>query len=168
MNATSIRHGAVVVLVLLGAACGSSGPASPTGPGPIAASPPPTPNVPPEPPAPIDFPPLSGPSRTFVFERELDNPVRDFTRQSRIVLYDNGAFDLRYPPSQSGSGSFPGAFQVADGVLMFLFQFQGRSVGSRWDDATGTLEGDSLTVRYHEQMHHADFEDAVYVLRSEP
>ena len=47
---------------------------------------------------------------------------------------------------------------------MFLFEFNGRSVGSQWDDATGTIKGDSLTVQYHESMRHADFEDAVYVL----
>jgi hypothetical protein len=53
---------------------------------------------------------------------------------------------------------------ITNGVLMFLFEFQGRSVGSPWIDATASLKGDSLTVQYPESMHHADFEDAVYVL----
>ena len=47
---------------------------------------------------------------------------------------------------------------------MFLFEFQGRSVGSPFNDATGTLKGDLLTVQYDWNMQMADFEDAVYVL----
>ena len=47
---------------------------------------------------------------------------------------------------------------------MFLFEFQGRTIFDPWDDATGTLKGDSLTVQYEESMRHADFEDAVYTL----
>lgn len=47
---------------------------------------------------------------------------------------------------------------------MFLFEGQGRSVGTPWEDATGTLKSDSLTVQYSEGMQHADFENAVYVL----
>jgi hypothetical protein len=42
--------------------------------------------------------------------------------------------------------------------------FQGRSVDTPWNDATGTRSGDSLTVQYAESMQHADFENAVYVL----
>ena len=52
----------------------------------------------------------------------------------------------------------------ANGVIMFLFEFQGRSVDEAWDDATGTLRGNSLAVEYQESMQHADFENAVYVL----
>jgi len=105
---------------------------------------------------------LSGPSRTFIFDRELTYPVRDFTRQSRFVLYDNGAFVLDYPSIDNGA--YRGQYRNADGVLMFLFEFQGRSVDEAWDDATGTLSGDALTVQYHEIMQHSDFENAVYVL----
>ena len=46
---------------------------------------------------------------------------------------------------------------------MFLFEFQGR-VGSLWDDATGTLNGNLLTVQYNWNMQQADFESAQYVL----
>ena len=55
----------------------------------------------------INFPPLSGPSRTFIFDGELTYPVRDFTRKSRFVLYDNGAFVLQYP-SSLGDGRYRG------------------------------------------------------------
>jgi len=104
---TTVRRGAVGVLVVLLAACGNSGPTSPTGTSPSSELPPPTP------------PP-------------------------QINLYR-------------------GAYQSADGVIMFLFEFQGRSVGSPFNDATGTLKGDSLTVQYDWNMRMADFEDAVYV-----
>jgi|RhiMetdeSRZDD1v2_1073273.scaffolds.fasta_scaffold1185024_2 hypothetical protein len=156
---TTVRCGAVVVLLVLLAACGNSVPTSPTGTSPPSELPPPTP-----PPPQINFPPLSGPSRTFIFDRELSYPVRDFTRKSRFVLYDNGAFELQYPPSQYGPGLFRGAYQNVDGVIMFLFEFQGRKSGTPWDDATGTLKGDLLTVQYVWDMRMADFEDGVYVL----
>ena len=110
---TTVRRGAVVVLLVLLAACGNSGPTSPTGTSSPSELPPPTP-----PPPQIHFPPLSGPSRTFIFDRELSYPVRDFTRKSRLVLYDNGAFELQYPPSQYGPGLFRGAYKNVDGVIM--------------------------------------------------
>src|SRR5262249_2761905 len=76
---TTVRRGAVVVLLVLSAACGGSGPTSPTG-----TSQPPAPS--PVPPPPSAFPPLSGPSRTFIFDREVSDPVRDYTKASRFVL----------------------------------------------------------------------------------
>jgi hypothetical protein len=112
----------------------------------------------------MNFPPLSGPSRTFIFSRAESYPVSDFTKQSKFVLYDNGAFALQYPASQSGSGLYRGAYKDESGNIMFLFEFQGRSVGEQWDDATGVLKGDSLTIQYDLLMQHSDFENAVYVL----
>ena len=160
---TTLRGGAAVVLLVLLAACGSSGPTSPTGTTPPSGTtPPPALPKPPQ----IDFPPPSGPSRTFIFDRESSYPVRDFTRKSRVVLYDNGAFELQYPPSQYGPGLYRGAYQHANDSIMFLFEFQGRSVGTPFDDATGILKGDSLTVQYDWNMRMADFEDAVYALIS--
>jgi len=168
---TSIRRGAVVVLVVCSVACGSSGPTSPTGTQ--------LPSFPPIPPSRLmNFPPLAGPSRTFIFDgvtaSELSFRVSDYTWQSRVVLYDNGAFLLQYPPSIYGEGRFPGAYREGDGVIMFLFQSStGRSIDEAWNDATGTLtrrppaalgKGDLLTIRYPESMHQADYEDAVYVL----
>ena len=149
---TIIRPGAVIFLLVLVAACGNSGPASPNGTNPPEA-------LPPE----KSFPSLYGPSRTFLFDREVSSPVSDFTWNSRFVLYDNGAFVLQYPSSGPGDGRLRGEYQNANGVITFLFEFQGRRVGSPWD-ATGTLDGDSLTVYYTESMHHNDFEDAVYEL----
>jgi hypothetical protein len=150
---TTVRHGAVVILLVLFAACGSSGPTSPTGTNPPLARPSPTP------PPPTNFPPLSGPSRTFVFDRELSYRVSDYTRNSRFVLYDNGAFVLQY--SSLGEGGYRGGYKEANGVV--IFEWEGWSVAGPWG-ATGTLNGDSLTVRYNEIMQHTDFEDAVYRL----
>ena len=182
---TSIRRGAVVVLLVFSIACGGSGPTSPSGTQPTS-SPSQTgtqlPSFPSPTPGPlVSFPPLAGPSRTFIFDgvtaSELSYRVSDYTWQSRVVLYDNGACVLQYPPSVAsiyGEGRLPGAYREANGVINFLFQSStGRSIDEPWNDATGTLtprppaplgKGDLLTIRYPESMHHADFEDAVYVL----
>jgi hypothetical protein len=102
---------------------------------------------------------LSGPSRTFVFDRQLSYPVRGYTRTSRFILYDNGAFVLQYP--SLGEGGYRGGYKDADGVVMF--EWEGWSAAGPWG-ATGVLTGDSLTVQYNEIMHHTDFEDALYML----
>lgn len=151
-------RGTVVVLVMLSAACGGSAFTSPTATNSPPVLPPPASSTSPK----ISFPPLSGPSRTFVFDRERSYAVRDFTRQSRFVLYDNGAFGLHYP---SIAYVYRGAYRETNGVVMLLFDSStGRSVDEAWDDATGILRGSSLTVEYDELMQHADFENAVYVL----
>jgi hypothetical protein len=136
---------AVILLLLLAAGCGSSAPGSPT----PTPPPPPPPSPPPIPSPARVFPPPSGPSRTFVFARELSYPVSGFTRESRFVLYDNNAFVLEYPTL--GPPGYRGAYMEAGGVVMFLFMGQGRTVDEPWDDATGTWDGDTLTVQYEEQ-----------------
>jgi hypothetical protein len=51
---------------------------------------------------------------------------------------------------------YRGAYQDANGVLMFLFDSSsGHGVHEPWDDATGILEVDSLTIQYQESMQHA-------------
>ena len=147
---TTVRRGAGVFLVVLSTACGSSGPTSPT------ATPQPSPV--PTPAAPTrTFPPLSGPSRTFAFDHELSYRVSDYTRKSSVVLYDNGAFVLRF----SGPGEYRGGYTVSNGVI--TFEWEGWSAAGPWG-ATGTIRGDSLTVEYNLVMQWTDFEDAVYVL----
>lgn len=151
MNGTC-RCGAIVVLVVLGAACESSRPTSPTVTSQAPALPSPTP------PPTTTFPPLSGPSRTFVFDRELSSRVSDYTKKSRFVLYDNGAFVLQFP--SIGEGGYRGGYKGADGAI--AFEWEGWNVVGPWG-ATGTLKGDSLTVQYNDIMLWTDFEDAVYV-----
>lgn len=156
---TTVRRGAVVGVLALLAACGGSDPATTAG-GPVATSLPP-PSARPQ----LVFPPLTGPSRTFIFDREHSYPVSDFTKQSQFVLYDNGAFALQYAHMAVGSGFGRGAYKIEGGGIKFLFEWSGRFVDEQWDDATGALKGDSLTVEYEESLKQADFENAVYVLK---
>lgn len=147
---TVVRYGVVVVVLGLFAACGSSGPTSPSGTDRPAVLPSPTP-------APSTrFPPLSGPSRTFSFDRELSYPVRTYTKESRFVLYDNGAFVLQYP-----GGAHRGGYTEANGVI--ALEWEGWSTAGAWG-AVGTVKGDSLTIQYNLIMQLTDFEDAVYTL----
>jgi hypothetical protein len=85
--------------------------------------------------------------------------VRPYTQKSIFVLYDDGAFVLQYP-SLGSQVSYRGAYTVSNGVLNF--QWEGWSTAGPWG-ATGTLEGNSLTVQYNLIMELTDFENAVYV-----
>ena len=77
---------------------------------------------------------------------------------SRFVLYDDGAFVLRY----QGLGlEYRGGYTESNGVI--VFDWEGWSSAGAWG-ATGTLKGDTLTVRYNTIMALTDFEDASYVL----
>ena len=147
-----VRRREVLVPLVLFAAFGCSGPASPT-----------SPNQPPvsvaAAAAATNIPPLSGPSRSFVFDRELSFPARDYTKRSRFVLYDTGAFVLEYP--SLGDTGYRGAYRETMGGL--VFDWEGWSVAGPWA-ATGTLNGDALTVRYNLTMQLSDFEDAIYLL----
>lgn len=139
----------VCVALLLSAACGSSVPTAPTAvPQPVAVAL--------QPPA-APFPPLTGSSRTFNFERELSYRVHDYTTKSQVILYDNGAFVLRF----DGIGAYRGAYSQAGGALAFAWE--GWSPAGVWQ-ASGTLDKESLAVRYNDIMRMTDFEDAVYVL----
>ncbi|NOT28487.1 MAG: hypothetical protein HOP16_20590 [Acidobacteria bacterium] len=101
------------------------------------------------------FPPLSGPSRTFVFDHAASS-VQEYTANSRFVLYDNGAFALRY--MSLGGLTFSGRYSNANGAITFEWEDS-----SAWG-ATGTLDDVGLTVQYNAHMLAIDFEDAVYVL----
>ena len=142
----TVRRGAIAALLVLFAACGSSPLSPPTGPSPG-----------PVPPVASNFPPLTGPARTFVFDRELSYSVANYTKKSRFVLYDNGGFVLQY----DGLGEYRGRYTEAQGDINF--DWEGWSRAGPWG-ATGTLKGDSLTVQYNTIMQLTDFDDAVYVL----
>ena len=63
------------------------------------------------------------------------------------------------------AGTLGGQYRQANGSLMVLFAFQGgRYSDEPWDDATLRLNGDSLSIEYEQQMQHADWENAVYIL----
>jgi hypothetical protein len=145
-----LRSSVVAVLLMLVAACGGSGATSPSG-----TIQPSVVTVPPRP----TFPPLSGPSRTFVFDHALANSVSDYTIHSRFVLYDNGAFVLQFP-TVAGDG-YRGGYTEVNGAI--TLEWEGWSVTGPWG-ATGTLNANSLTVQYNPIMQATDFEDAAYML----
>jgi hypothetical protein len=142
---TNASAGAIVFLLTLSAACGSSAPTSPTAATSVTTTPTPS----------ATFPPLSGPSRTFAFDHQLSYAVSDYTKESQFVLYDNGAFLLRFP-----TGEYRGAYSSTNGAI--TFQWEGTSVAGAWG-ATGTLESGTLTVVYNPIMELTDFENGVYV-----
>jgi hypothetical protein len=92
--------------------------------------------------------PVSGPATAYVFSGPLTYPVSDFTEQSSFVLYDNGAYQLRY---HSSNWTITGVFHRENGQIVF---------DDGW--ATGTLNGDLLEVRYSASAQQADYENAVY------
>jgi hypothetical protein len=71
------------------------------------------------------------------------------------VFNPAGTFALYYP-SISSSLSYAGTYQQDGDRISFRF-----SGDSGWD-AEGTLNGDSLTVRYNIMMEMSDFENAIY------
>jgi hypothetical protein len=95
------------------------------------------------------IPPLSGPANTYTFSGQLEYAVSPFTVTSRYVLFENGAFLLQYL-----SGELSGAYHQEDGQISFRFAAGG--------EATGTLRGDVLEVRYSDRMQHSDYDNAVY------
>ena len=150
---TAISRGTLVGLVVLSIACGRSTPIAPT----ASSQRPAVPSTPAPPPT--NFPALSGLSRTFTFDHELTYRVSDYTKQSRFVLYDNGAFLLQYV---SLGIEYRGGYTESNGVS--TFQWEGWSTAGPWG-ATGTLKEGSLTVQYNLIMQLTDFEDAVYGLK---
>ena len=151
MTQTAVRCGALVALLVLSTGCGGPGPTAPT---PRTDAPPVARPAPP----PSIFPPLVGPSRTFPFDHDLTYRVGEYTKRSRFVLYDNGAFVLQFALCNCG-GEYRGKYTEANGII--TFEWEGWSLAGPWG-ATGTLEGDTLTVRYNLIMMLSDFEDAVY------
>ena len=145
-----LRSSVVAVLLMVAAACGGSGATSPSGTQPSVVT-----VVPPRP----TFPPLSGPSRTLVFDHALANRVSDYTIHSRFVLYDNGGFVLHFP-TVAGDG-YRGGYTEVNGAI--TFEWEGWNPAGPWG-AAGMLNGNSLTVQYNSIMQGTDFEDAVYML----
>ena len=145
-----LRSSVVAVLLMVAAACGGSGATSPSGTQPSVVT-----VVPPRP----TFPPLSGPSRTLVFDHALANRVSDYTIHSRFVLYDNGGFILQFP-TVAGDG-YRGGYTEVNGAI--TFEWEGWNPAGPWG-AAGMLNGNSLTVQYNSIMQGTDFEDAVYML----
>jgi hypothetical protein len=149
----AVRYGTLLaVLVLFSVACDRAD--RPTAPS-LLPTQPPSASPPPPPAGAVPVPPLSGPVSTYHFSEPLSYPVRDYTITSRYLLYDNGAFALQY--GSTADGQVVGIYTRENGRVTFDFS----PVDRRWM-ASGTLNGDSLEVRYNDIMEHSDFENAVY------
>ncbi|HEY7191779.1 MAG TPA: hypothetical protein VH436_34765, partial [Vicinamibacterales bacterium] len=66
MLTTVLRRGALLVVAVVATACGDTAPTTPT------AAVAPQPRLAPGQPPPRNFPPLTGPSRTFAYDHELN------------------------------------------------------------------------------------------------
>jgi hypothetical protein len=143
---TAIRCGVLLGFVLLIACDNAQRPTAPS----IVTAVPPAP-VQPVAPAPPGFPPVSRLARVFVFSSASSYPVRDYTNASRFVLEQDSTFSLQYA---SLGGRYDGTFSEANGRIEFSFPGGG--------NATGTLNGELLDVRYSIWMEHSDFENAIY------
>jgi hypothetical protein len=82
------------------------------------------------------------------------------TPTSLYVLYDNGAFSLRY--ESLGEGAYTGSYRHEDGRMIFDFGADGVGSQGGQPEAVATLNGDLLNVRYSDMMQQSDFENAVY------
>jgi hypothetical protein len=145
------RFGALAALLALTGAC--SDVKMPTAPAPVHSQQ--VPALEPLPP----LPPISRPARVFEFVPSPAHPTSAITETSRYVLYDDGTFALQF----NGVFEYLGTYTEADGVIQFFWE--GRSVAGPWG-ANGTLDGNTLTVRYNIIMQLSDFEDCAYRLDS--
>ena len=102
-----------------------------------------------------DFPPVR--AGASVYNRTTRSYVPG---SSRYVLYDDNTFALQYWRPDCGFFEYPGEYQREDSAISF--HFDGYSIAGAWV-ATGTLDGQTLTVAYNLVMQMSDFEDGVYV-----
>jgi hypothetical protein len=99
------------------------------------------------------FPPLAQPGEAYVADMSLYGGVL----ASRLVLYDggDGRFALQFSHHVAGLSETRGRYTRAGSEIAFVFD--------AWGPATGTLRGDSLSIRYTPDMHLLDFMDGAYV-----
>lgn len=144
-----VRCASIVTLLALFSACGKS--TLPTEPTATFGS-----SVPTETAGSFGFPPVSGTTRVYLATTAPSFSLLEGT--SRFVLYDDSTFVLQY--SHLANGGYGGTYEVAnDGGV--TFRWHGWSRGGPWG-STGTLTGNTLTVRYNVIMGLTDFDDGVY------
>ena len=83
----------------------------------------------------------------------------EFDHLSQYELREDRSFDLHYLTGMAGS--YSGTYSLAGSEL--TFNFAGWSSAGPWQ-ATGTLDGDTLTVEYNIIMWLSDFRPGTYVL----
>jgi hypothetical protein len=146
------------VLIILSTGCTeSSGPTAPPPTLPPISPPGLPPAVNPTP----AFPTLSRPGEIFRGSDELYDVFLASNGShiaTRYVLYDSTAFGLQFSSYYQGFFEYTGHyFTAASGALTFTFDLE-----PRWQ-ATGILQGDSLTISYNDWAMLSDFIGGVYV-----
>jgi dipeptidyl aminopeptidase/acylaminoacyl peptidase len=105
---------------------------------------------------PPEFPPVPAHAEVYVREHPHSSGLL-----SRYVLYSDGSFELHYRSGFLRILLYRGRYTREGPELSFDFATQ--SVAGPWQ-ATGTLDGERLTIQYNQIMMWSDFEDGVYAL----
>lgn len=82
---------------------------------------------------------------------------------SRFVLFGDERFTLQFSSPAWGFFEYGGRYARVDSAIAFAFD--GASIAGPWQ-ATGTLGGDRLRVKFNDLMEHSDFVSGVYVRAS--
>lgn len=79
---------------------------------------------------------------------------------SRYIFYEDSTFALQFKSTRFGVFEYGGRFVRTDAKIQL--SFNGRGVA--WSrEASGTLNGDALSVTYNAIMSLSDFVDGVYL-----
>ena len=145
-----LRYAALLTLLVLPVAC-----VAPTTPSalrrqqPISQPPPPA-QPPPVPAPPPEQPPLTGPNTAYVFSGPLSYPVSGYTRESKFVLYDSGAFAFTYPRSRTILAPIIGKTAALASIFKPMARRMRRAISRmicwRSDSATGCTTQISRTL----------------------
>jgi len=108
----------------------------------------------------VGFPAISAPGRIYLGTPPPSSSSQVGGYDSRYVLYDNGSFALQYATATSPFFEYRGKYTQSGATLTFTWE--GWSAAGPWG-STGTLEGDTLTVKYNLIMQLSDFVDGTYV-----
>jgi hypothetical protein len=111
---------------------------------------------------------VSGTDQVFYFLKSSTFPISCYntycTVRSRYILHKDNSFVLQYDHDGENEYSrvleYKGRYKQTNDSVSFTFE--GWSAAGPWG-TTGTLTGDTLTVRYNIIMALSDFEDAMYV-----
>lgn len=156
----------ILLAVLIGSSAGCSDSMAPTAPIPPLPSAPTAPSAPTPPATPTtpvalpSFPALTRPGTVYhAADAELYSSWVGYAMDSRYVLHADGTFVMQFVSTRWGCVGYTGRYTRAGSEI--TFDWDGWSIAGPWG-ATGTLDGDALTVRYNLIMALSDFVDGVY------
>jgi hypothetical protein len=141
-----VRRALLAALLPLAASCAES---APSGPARLGA------------PTNPSLPPSAAPSPPTLIAGPVVRYKRDFGSQAFLLsLAPDSAFVIGYADGPSNAGWWPGRYERADSVIVFIFSGSSamRELGAR-----GILRGDTLIVRFNPLMQLNDFVDAEYI-----